>query len=339
MMAQTEDFTGATITRIENSVDKDLRGNVSLTGTDPTLTIGASADQSIGILQIIGDADSDGSATTADTFQVTLTPTADPTDAVWAITSTQSAGYSFDKAVDIIGDFTANKVTSDGAVLIATNDAGAIGASGTAFSDLFLADAGVINWNAGGASITHTTSTNQLIVSGGTGGLRLDNTVGIGIAPEVNSVVRTTGHSITGSGNTYDHRLGATLVINHATAFGAGLHVSPTFDISDVAGTHATMASAWIVAPSVMGDDGTHIISNLASLYVENAPTDGTSNYSIFVDAGDVRFDGGFVMGGGTTAQAQQAHIIDADGSLADITTKFNTLLADLEGYGLLASA
>ena len=41
----------------------------------------------------------------------------------------------------------------------------------------------------------------------------------------------------------------------------------------------------------------------------------------------------------GVAAQAQQAHIIDADGQLADITTKFNTLLADLEGYGLLASA
>jgi hypothetical protein len=42
-------------------------------------------------------------------------------------------------------------------------------------------------------------------------------------------------------------------------------------------------------------------------------------------------------MGG--TPQAQQAHIVDADGTLADVTTKFNTLLADLEGYGLLAAA
>lgn len=41
----------------------------------------------------------------------------------------------------------------------------------------------------------------------------------------------------------------------------------------------------------------------------------------------------------GVTPQAQQSHIIDADGTLADITTKFNTLLADLEGYGLLAAA
>jgi len=35
----------------------------------------------------------------------------------------------------------------------------------------------------------------------------------------------------------------------------------------------------------------------------------------------------------------QQAHIIDADGNLADITTKFNTLLSYLENNGLLASA
>ena len=31
--------------------------------------------------------------------------------------------------------------------------------------------------------------------------------------------------------------------------------------------------------------------------------------------------------------------IVDADGSLADITTKFNTLLADLEGFGFLATS
>lgn len=32
----------------------------------------------------------------------------------------------------------------------------------------------------------------------------------------------------------------------------------------------------------------------------------------------------------------KQAHIVDADGSLADITTKFNTLLSQLESFGIL---
>jgi len=34
-----------------------------------------------------------------------------------------------------------------------------------------------------------------------------------------------------------------------------------------------------------------------------------------------------------------QAHIIDADGTLADITTKFNTLLSYLETAGILATS
>jgi hypothetical protein len=39
------------------------------------------------------------------------------------------------------------------------------------------------------------------------------------------------------------------------------------------------------------------------------------------------------------TPVVQQSHIVNADGSLADITTKFNTLLASLEAYGWLMSA
>lgn len=41
----------------------------------------------------------------------------------------------------------------------------------------------------------------------------------------------------------------------------------------------------------------------------------------------------------GVTPVIQQAHIIDADGSLADITTKFNTLLSQLEANGIVAAA
>jgi hypothetical protein len=49
-----------------------------------------------------------------------------------------------------------------------------------------------------------------------------------------------------------------------------------------------------------------------------------------------------FVSGFGinnVTAQAQKAHIVDADGTLADITTKFNSLLAYLESYGFIATS
>lgn len=43
------------------------------------------------------------------------------------------------------------------AVFASANDSGTLGASGTAFSDLFLASGGVINWDAGNATITHST--------------------------------------------------------------------------------------------------------------------------------------------------------------------------------------
>lgn len=44
-------------------------------------------------------------------------------------------------------------------VLATSNDSGALGASGTAFSDLFLASGGVINWNAGDVTMTHSAGT------------------------------------------------------------------------------------------------------------------------------------------------------------------------------------
>lgn len=47
-------------------------------------------------------------------------------------------------------------VTSSGALLPSANDGAAVGASGTAWADLFLASGGVINFNAGNATLTHS---------------------------------------------------------------------------------------------------------------------------------------------------------------------------------------
>jgi hypothetical protein len=51
-----------------------------------------------------------------------------------------------------------------GALYPPANDGGALGVSGTAWSDLFLAAGGVINWNAGNVTLAHTS--NSLIASG-----------------------------------------------------------------------------------------------------------------------------------------------------------------------------
>src|SRR5262245_44459459 len=50
-------------------------------------------------------------------------------------------------------------VVSAGAHLPSADDGAALGASGTAFSDLFLASGGVLNWNAGDVTVTHSANT------------------------------------------------------------------------------------------------------------------------------------------------------------------------------------
>jgi hypothetical protein len=65
-----------------------------------------------------------------------------------------------------------------GEITLAANDAGALGASGTAFSDLFLASGGVLNWNAGDVTVTH--SANLLAFAGATSGYTFDNKLVVG---------------------------------------------------------------------------------------------------------------------------------------------------------------
>jgi hypothetical protein len=47
------------------------------------------------------------------------------------------------------------------------NDAAALGVSGTAWSDLFLASGGVINWNAGNVTMTHSAGQLTIVCGGG----------------------------------------------------------------------------------------------------------------------------------------------------------------------------
>lgn len=56
--------------------------------------------------------------------------------------------------------------TFDAAPLPSANDGAALGASGTAWADLFLASGGVINWSAGNVTITHAAG--ALTVAGAT---------------------------------------------------------------------------------------------------------------------------------------------------------------------------
>ena len=104
---------------------------------------------------------------------------------------------------------------------------------------------------------------------------------------------------------------GATSIVNQDLGVFDGV-TDPTLAIWDAAGG----ASKYIS----FKHDGTDAVISSGAGGIKLSPNAG---FSVF----------------GGAVQTQQAHIVDADGTLADITTKFNTLLADLEGYGFLATS
>ena len=79
----------------------------------------------------------------------------------------------------------------------ASNDGSALGTSGTAWSDLFLADGGVINFNAGNLTVTH--SAGVLTVNGNIAATDLDGIIGSNTAA-AGTFTTIAGTSVTGSG-------------------------------------------------------------------------------------------------------------------------------------------
>ena len=73
--------------------------------------------------------------------------------------------YIYNNALTLVSPLTGNlacggnSITGIAALTLSANDGGALGASGTAFSDLFLASGGVVNWNAGNVTLTHSAGT------------------------------------------------------------------------------------------------------------------------------------------------------------------------------------
>lgn len=69
-----------------------------------------------------------------------------------------NTGLTFNSNTASLGAtlMTATTSLTTASVLASSNDSGALGASGTAFADLFLASGGVINFNAGNVTLTHS---------------------------------------------------------------------------------------------------------------------------------------------------------------------------------------
>ncbi|KKL02477.1 hypothetical protein LCGC14_2626460, partial [marine sediment metagenome] len=103
-------------------------------------------------------------------FQVGITATEkaillnyENTDMLFHVNNTLAATLAPGGNLTLVGSLTAT------AIRISSNDAGSIGVSGTAFSDLFLASGAVINFNAGNMTITHAAGV--LGIEGGSVGI------------------------------------------------------------------------------------------------------------------------------------------------------------------------
>jgi len=86
------------------------------------------------------------------------------------------------------------------------------------------------------------------------------------------------------------------------------LAVLNTNAITVPTGTTALASSVYITEPNITA---TGTVTAAATVYIAGAPTEGASNYSLFVDAGNVRFDGDLDVDG--TANLD---VVDIDGAV-----------------------
>lgn len=160
------------------------------------------------------------------------------------------------------------------------------------------------------------------------GGYRL---TGLSLGSSASPSVQFTGDTDTGvysaGANSVSLVAGATasLTVSKTIAAGGyltGVLVSPLV-VEAASGTHPVLSSLAVFAPTITGDAAT--VTNGATLYV-SGPTTGTvsgANYSLFVDAGNVRFDGEIFLGDTNqvtlTNQLSAAKLLIASQAAGDI--------------------
>lgn len=146
---------------------------------DETVNIGPTiaVDTQDENLVINGDADSDGTATTQESLNISLTGNATPTLATWDFTSTQSAGYKFDKNIDVSFGGQAIRIGADHAASTRTNSTFKWGAlSSPHYTNaqpdvsafLLLNDSGYNDVSIGGGSSSYNAATAVKLYTGAT---------------------------------------------------------------------------------------------------------------------------------------------------------------------------
>ncbi len=194
-----------------------------------------------------------------------------------------------------------------------------------------ITETGVLESN-GAQSIT-TGGNFLLTLTGGTAGVRVDNTLGVGVVSSINVSVGTarTFTSTTHAGSYFSGEI-VTLGENDSWS---GVEALPVITLNN-GGTH-TLVTGMRIRGFTATETTTSFVTNLAGLYIDDAPTysgdagDITNGpYAIFVDDGDVRFDGAILC---NTLNVQSGSVISSDAATlsfagaVSIDTSGNALL------------
>ena len=135
-----------------------------------------------------------------------------------------------------------------------------------------------------------------ITLSGGTGGVRADSYFGVNTNPTVNAPVWLNPSSTavaSGSGI-----LATPTIIGADTSPIFGMIIDPVSITATTGGGNVSNVATLALYEPNISKVGVNNITNASTLRVADAPTEGVNNYSIFVDAGDVRFDGGLEVQG-----------------------------------------
>jgi hypothetical protein len=295
---------------------------LTLDGTNERVTVGPTPNDNNIPFVIQGDADSDAEDT-ADLLSFTLTGNTDPTAAIWGITSTQSAGYTFDKTV--------SPSASDGA---------ALGTTSLEWQDLYIADAGKIDMGDDqDVTITHVADVGITMAS---------------VAPDITLVDDTAGD---GTGNLLFSTANAGSDI--VATLQADIANTPTTFISldgtneeVLFGKKIDIASLGIENVGAIADDGAiSVISSSGAVTIESVVftggaltgvtasdgltigDGGSTNYITISDTGGITFTGSAdidlpddsvdAADIGTDQVTMDA--IDADGTFTSLTGAWTT--------------
>lgn len=192
------------------------------------------------------------------------------------------------------------------------------------------------NSNTTGWSIGSTAtflSNNAFVISADGDGVRFDvkfiiktsGEVGIGTSIVPDRLLHVEELDATTNAVTYSQRLTHTCSNVVTDGFGVGME----FELENASGTN--VISALVEA---LWDDSTN--GSEKGRLVLKAKDSGAEREVIRIEGSGSEGELGFFA---TAAAVQQSHIADADGTIEDITTKFNTLLGYLETYGLLKTS